>query len=366
MPILYRYFLKEYIQTTGLFLGVFLFLFTLIMGTLNLKEIIDLNPSILHILKVYVYTPLQIFAFLLPLSGFLALLFSFQRMKEEGEILALFSLGFTLKDFFKPFLIFSLILFIFTTFGQSYLVPKVKRLQKIDQMNLIKNLSEKEIPSKSPIPLTEGLYLYVASAEKEGNLNHLKRVVLLEKKGDSRRGLYLAKTAILDLKAGNFALEKGYVFYLENLKNTEILLFNKYFFSIPPSTLKKEDLYIKRGEMSLSELKAEMSKMKPSEGRYFRYLSEYYQRFFYGFSIFSLFLQGFLLGIFLKTQGRLLLFLMGLTFYLFYYFLYNFFISLGESGKLLPLYSHLIFNLSFYILLLVEYVVFKRKGGYLL
>lgn len=366
MPILYRYFLKEFVQTTGLFLGVFLFLFTLIMGTLNLKEIIDLNPSILHILKAYLYTSLQLFSFLLPLSGFLALLFSLQRMKEEGEVLALFSLGFTLRDFFKPFLIFSLILFIFTTFAQSYLVPKAKRLQKVEQMNLIKNLPEKEIPTKSPLPLTEGLYLYVASAERQGSLNRLEGVILLEKKGDSRRGLYLAKRAFLDFKAGEFTLEKGYVFYLEDSKNTEILQFERYFFKIPPSTFKKEDLYIKRGEMSLSELKAEIVKMTPSEGRYFRYLSEYYQRLFYGFSIFPLLLQGFFLGIFLKTQGRLLLFLTGLIFYLFYYFLYNFFISLGESGRLLPLYAHLIFNLSFYTLLMAEYKVLKKKGGFFL
>lgn len=364
MSIFYRYFLREFIFTTALFFGVLLFLFTLILGTLSLKEILDLGPSILQVLKTYLFTALQLFSFLLPLSSFLSLLFSFQRMKEEGELLAFFSLGFTLRDLFKPFLVFAFFILALTFLSQAYLFSKAKRLQKLEQINLFKNLAQKEISPRIPISITEGLYLYVAEAEKRDSQNHLRGVILFEKKGTQRKGLYLAKSALLDLRDGSFSLEKGYVFYLENLRNSEILQFEKYLFKISSTTLKRENLYIKRGEMTLSELRAEISKMRPSQIRYFRYVSEYYQRLLYGFSVLPLLLQGFLLGTFLKTKSRLSLFFTGLIFYLFFYFLYNFFISLGESGRLFPLYAHLIFNFLFYGLLILEYRVFKNRRGF--
>lgn len=363
MQTLYLYFLKELFLNTLSFFISFSLLLTLLMGTFNLRELFELNPSLLTIFKVYLFTFGQIIPFVLPLSSFMAELFTLQRQKEEKELLALFSLGYTLKDLFKPLLFYIFIIFFLTFLSQFYFSPLSKRALKEEQMALAQRSLSLEIQPKRPYPLGKTLYLYVGESEKKDSQTFLKRVILLEKSEQGeKRGLYLAKEGTFDLKNGTFHLTEGYLFLQEGLKNFEILNFKEYFFQLHPEALKKEDLYFKRGELTFKELKKALKELKPGTEKYFRYLSEYYQRLFYGLSVISFLLQGLFLSLFLKPYSRFLLFLSGLLFYLLFYALYSFFISLGESGKLNPLLSHLLFNALFGGLILLQAYSLKKRG----
>ena len=362
MKTFLTFILKELYFYTFLFFSVFLVLFTLILGTISLRDILEYNPGFFVILKFYILTSFQLFSFLLPLSSFQAMLFTLQRLKEEKELLALFSLGYTLRDLFKPLFVFIFLCFLATFFSHLYLTPYAKRHGKEIQINLAQAFFEKPIPSKTPVQLTNTFYLYVSQSEKINFDNKMKGVIVLEKKSPNERGIYLAKVATLDLKKGLFHLQNGFVFIQSNYKEIDIIKFKEYILKISREYIKKPDVYIKRGEMSLSELKENLKALKPGSEKYYRYLSEYYQRIFYGFSIFPLLFQGFIFGLFIKPQSRYLLFLAGLTFYLLFYFLYNFFISLGESGKIYPLYSHIYFNSLLVFLIVPEYILIKKKG----
>jgi lipopolysaccharide export system permease protein len=362
MKIFFLYILRELFLHTALFFTFFLVLLTLIMGTLNLKSILDLNPDFIFIVQFYFFTSFQLFSFLFPLSSFLSILFTFQRLKEERELLALFSLGYTLQDFFKPFFIYTIVLFLAVFFSQIYLTPKAKRIIKEAQIELARNLLESSIRPKTPISLTQNLYLYVSEAEEKNSTYYLRRVILLERRDLTHQGTYLAKEALLDLKNGFFLLKDGFCFIHSKYRDTEILKFKEYSFNISRESFKKPDLYIKRGEMSLSELKEEIKKAKPQSERYYRYLSEYYHRIVYAFSVFPLLFQALMLSFIFKPQSRFLLFLIGLSFYLLFYFLYNFFVSLGENGKLFPLYSHLFFNGLLLLLLFFEVALLRKRG----
>ncbi|MEZ0343739.1 MAG: LptF/LptG family permease [Caldimicrobium sp.] len=362
MKTFFIFLLKELFFHTFLFLLFFLVLLTLIMGTLNLRDVLEFNPSLLMILGFYILTSLQLLSFLLSLSSFNSVLFTLQRLKEERELLALFSLGYTIKDLIKPFLLFMIFIFLATLLSHVYLNPYAKRMMKEAQIKLAKAFFEKPIPSKTPVPLTNTFYLYVAESEKTDSSNIMKRVILLERKSSKERGIYLAKAATLDLEKGIFYLSDGIVFTHSNYKEINILKFKEYLFKISKEYLKKPDLYVKRGEMSFFELKKTIKALIPGSEKYYRYLSEYYQRIFYGFSIFPLLLQAFILGLVIKPQSRYLLLLMGLTFYLFFYFVYNFFVSLGESGKIYPLFSHIYFNGLLIFLLAVEFAFIRKRG----
>ncbi len=364
MQIFLKYLLKSLFFSSLLFSLFFIFLFALIYGTINLKDFLNFKPSLTSIGKYYCLVSLQLLSFVLPLSAFLSTLFVLQKKKEEGEFLAFFSLGFTLRDFFKVYLIFLFFIFILIFFSHLYLTPKGKRLQKLEEIKIFSQLSEREILPKTPYLLTDTLSLYVNSAKKENSTYFLQGVTLLEKKSNLKRGIYLAKEGLLDFKEGRFVLERGVIFILaqEKEKKIEIIRFEKYDFQIPLANLKKEDLYIKRGEMSLLELKREIAKIQPSTLKYHRYITEYYNRFLYGFSVIPLLIQGFLLGIFLKSMKKITITFVALIFYIFYYFFYNFFVSLSENGKLNILYGQIIFNFIFYLFLYIQYKYLKTKG----
>lgn len=362
MKTLLIFLLQELFFYTFIFLIFFLVLLSLIIGTLNLKDILEFNPSPFTILNFYFLTSLQLLSFLLPLSSFHSVLFTLQRLREERELLALFSLGYTIKDLIKPLLLFMVLIFLATFITHFYLNPYAKRVMKEAQIRLAEAFFEKPIPPKTPVPLTNTLYLYVSESERQDSNNFMKKIILLEKKSQKEKGIYLAKVATLDLEKGMFYLRDGFIFVHTDYKEIDILKFKEYFFKISKEYLKRPDFYIKRGEMSFTELKENIKTLKPRSEKYYRYLSEYYQRIFYSFSIFSLLLQAFFLSLIIKPQSRYLLLLIGLTFYLFFYFVYNFFVSFGENGKIYPLYSHIYFNSLLIFFLALVYVFIRRKG----
>ncbi|MCS7198928.1 MAG: LptF/LptG family permease [Caldimicrobium sp.] len=362
MKILTRYLWREFIHFGSIFFFVFSFLLTFIMGTLNLREFVVFAPSIIHIVKIYLLTFFQLFSYLLPQSSFFSLLFTFQKLKEDREILALFSLGFTIKDLLKPLFLFIGIIFILTFLSHFFILPYAKRLQKEIQINIVKGLSEYNIPIKKPLLIAEGFYLYVKDSKIVENKHFLQDLLILEKRGERGRGIYLAKEALLEPKTNSISLKEGWAFFQDRLQEFEIYNFKEYFIALTSKSLEREELYFKRGELTFEELREKLRETAKEKKRYYRYLSEYYQRIFYSFSLIPLLLQAFLLGLYLKPHNRFILFLGGISFYLIYYWSYTFLISLGERGSLFPLTSHLLFNGIFYLILLIEWQTLKRRG----
>jgi len=362
MRLFHKYLLKEFFFSLGLFFTVFSLLFTLILGTLNLREFLYLSPSPSVILKVYIFTFIQLLSFLLPLSAYFGLLFSFYKFKEESEFLAFFSLGYTLRDFIPVIIFFLSITFLLTFISHFYLLPKAKRAQKLSQMALLENLATKGLSAKKPTPVAENFYIYAEEVITEDSYQHLKGVFLLEKRGEKGRGIYFAEEALLDPQKGFLTLKRGSAFFQEQFKNNEIFFFQDYSLFFTPEFLKKEDYYIKRGEMTFTELKEALKASLSNKARYYRYLSEYYQRLFYSISLFPLLIQALCIGIFFKSHNRFVFFSLGVAFYLLYYFSFNFFLSLGERGKIGPLQAHLIFYTLFSLILSFEFKFFKKRG----
>lgn len=362
MKLFTIYLWREFSFFGGFFFLILTFLFTIIVGTLNLREFLSLTPSLFTIFKVYLLTLVQLFSFVLSMSSFLGLLFAFQKLKEEREFLALLSLGYTVRDFIKPLFVFILVIVLLTFLSHFFLLPYSKRILKETQIDLLKGIAESELPVKKPVILSGDFYLYVKASQRGDNKHHLHGVLLLEKKGEKERGIYLAREALWDTERANILLKGGSAFYQKNYQEFEILSFKEYSLQLSQEALKREDLYIKRGEMTYSELRSKIKELSKDSARYHRYLSEYYQRLLYSFSIIPLLIQAFFLGLYLKSHNRFILFITGALVYTSYYLGYTFLISLGEKGSIYPLYSHLIFNGLFYILLLLQWQFLKKRG----
>ena len=187
----------------------------------------------------------------------------------------------------------------------------------------------------------------------------------MEKRQKGKKGFFISQTGSYIPKENLFTLLKGWGFFVDPQLNIEVLKFGDYKFRLDMKSLEKE-LYFKRGEKSFSELKEEIKKLKPGTSRYFKYFKEYYQRFFFSFSVLFLIFQAFFIGIYVKTSHKFLLFFIGIAVFLIFYILYNFFASLGENGKIFPLWSFIIFYLLISFLLVFQYFVFKKKKEFYL
>ena len=365
MKTFWKYHLKEYFFYTLTFFTVFGVIITLVQGIIKLQEFLELTSSFKLIFQFFLLIFFQLLSFIYTLSAFMGVLFAIHRFKYEREVFAFYSLGFSLKDLFKPLLLFALISLVITFLMHFFLLPWAKKKAKLIQINLLKVQLEKSFPEKRPVSLGKNYYLYVMKSKKVDNTYHFKSIFLMEKRQEGKKGFFISQNGSYFPKENLFTLIKGWGFFVDPQRNIEVLKFVDYKFKLDVKNLGKE-LYFKRGEKSFSELKEEIKKLKPGTSRYFKYFKEYYQRFFFPLSVLFLIFQAFFLGIYVKTSHKFLLFFIGITVFLIFYILYNFFSSLGENGKIFPLWSFIIFYLLISFLLVFQYFGFKKKKEFYL
>ncbi len=361
MKIFLKYQLKEYFFYTFSFFFGFSVIITLIKGIFTLQKFIELNPSLFHIFIIFILIFLQFISFIYPLSAFMGVIFAIYRLKDEKELLAFYSLGFSLKDFLKPLSIFMVISFIITFVANFWVLPWAKRTQKIIKIDLIKKQFKHPFPVKKPISLGNNYVLYVKKSQKKGDIHKFKKVFLFKKTGDKKM-LFLTKEGYLSVKDNIFELDQGWAFSLDKEENIEVLKFKNYKFLIPLKKLTSIPSF-SRGERPFLELKKELEKIPSKTSRYYRYLTEYYSRILYPLSIIFLILQGFLLGLYLKSTHKFLIFFISMGVYIIFYLAYKFLVSLGENGKLYPLLSFLGFYILVSFLLFIEIAILKKKRG---
>ncbi len=359
MQTFLKYHIKEYLNYTLLFFIVFILIISLIKWVLVVEKLIEFNPSFFNLVVIFLLILIQFISFTLPLSAFMGVLFSLHRMGVENEILGFYTLGLSIKDFLKPLLLFAFIVFVLTFINRCYILPRVKRTQKLIKIELIKKQMSQPIPSKKPYPLGKNGFIYVVNSKKEGNENKLEGIFFLTRREPQKTGIFIAKDGAIIYKKNLFILNNGWGFFRDVKKNIEILKFEKYILKISFSNSVKS-LYFKRGEKTLKELKNDIKKITSKERRY-RYLTEYYHRFLYAFSVILLTISAFILSFYMKVSHKFLIFFLGMGFYLIFYTIYDFLISLAESGKIHPLMAYLIFYGLFIILLSFMYLRVKKK-----
>ncbi len=332
--MLTRYLLREILSN---FLAVVLV--TLIL--LFLTRMADFGPEIfarggrLSDLALFsVNLGIFLLPFALPLAALVGVLLGFMRLAHDQELLALSALGFSPGRLYRPVLYFALVVFVITLILNLVLLPRAKRGMRDLLYALATRRLERGLPEKTPVDWFPGLIFY-AEKVKEGF--HFKHLYLFDETHAGKRGLIYARKGRLLLREGEVELVlqegEGHLFS-RDLREVENFYFGEYRYRVPLNLPEEREL--KRGEMGLAELwaRGHRSDLPPRKRR--KYLTEFYQRFFYPLAALVLPFLGLPLGARLKASGRGLALAAGLLLYLFYYLCFSLATTLAENGYLPP------------------------------
>ncbi len=271
--------------------------------------------------------------FIFPLSGFLAVFFVFNRLYQEKELLAFFSLGFKYEDFWRVIFCFSLFSLCLQGFSLLVLKPWAHRKYKDMKVDLI-NQGIKEVLLKKKKGVFENFYFY--KSEKGG--------IFLFKKGKRKFFLLFAEKTDFSKFPERLFLFNGSQFRgsvnFNNKKEQqgkyESMIFQKYELNFSPFLNFEKKNYSFQA-MSLRELLKMLKDRKESV------LSEIFFRFF---GIFLSFFSVIFAFLFLWKRihlSKLRKFLEGILFFLCYFFIYNFGISVTKGKSFWAFLFYLIF-----------------------
>jgi len=332
--VLTRYLLREILSN---FLTVLLVALLLLM----LTRMADFGPEITargggpgDLLLFSVNLAVFLVPFALPLAALAGVLLSFMRLSHDQELLALSALGVSPGRLYRPVLFFALAVFLITLGLNLFLLPRAKRAMRDLLYSLATRRLERGLPEKTPVDWFPGLLLY---AEKVKNGFHFRRFYLFEETRSGKKGVLYAEKGRLLVKGheAELILERGEGhFFSPDLREVENFYFGEYRYRLPLRLSVEREL--KRGEMGLSELwtRGHRRVLPPRKRR--KYLTEFYQRFFYPLAALVLPLLAPPLGTRLRTSGRGLALGAALFLYLAYYLLFSLATTLAESGYLPP------------------------------
>ncbi len=195
----------------------------------------------------------KILALLLPLISFVAVIYTYQKLKGESELLVIETFGLSKLFLMVPAIIFGGIVALFLLLIELYLSPNNYKIFKSFQSDLRNNFVMSTLEAGSFHNPIMGLTVYIDKTEKTGIV---KNILIHDTRNKEIESTILAKHGILS----NFENKtKVIVFdgtrYVYNYKNkkTSILNFSKYEFQI--ITEKKETIRFKQvEERSIKEL----------------------------------------------------------------------------------------------------------------
>ncbi len=272
--------------------------------------------------------------FALPLAALVGVLLAFMRLAHDQELLALSALGFSPARLYRPVFYFALGIFALTLALNLGLLPRAKKGMRDLLYTLATRRLERGFPEKTPVDWFPGLIFYTEKVKRGFYFKHL---YLFDETHTGKKGLIYARKGRLLLREGEveLVLQEGEGHFLSrDLREVENFYFGEYRYRVPLNL--PEERSLKRGEMGLSELwaRAHRTDLPPRKRR--KYLTEFYQRFFYPLAALVLPFLGLPLGARLKASGRGLALTAGLILYLLYYLCFSLATTLAENGYLPP------------------------------
>ena len=195
----------------------------------------------------------KILALLLPLISFVAVIYTYQKLKGESELLIIETFGLSKLFLMVPAIIFGGIVALFLLLIEVYLSPNNYKTFKSFQSDLRNNFVMSTLEAGSFHNPIKGLTVYIDKASKNGVVEN---ILIHDTRNREIESTILAKQGILsnfDNKTKVIVFDgTRYVFNYKN-KKTSILNFSKYEFQIV--TEKKETVRFKQvEERSIKEL----------------------------------------------------------------------------------------------------------------
>jgi len=339
--IIYRYVFKEMMPPFVINLIFFTFVFLMVEMLKVTNMVVNYRVGVLTVLIMLAYSTPYFLTYVIPMSVMIAVLLAFLRLSGDNEIVALKTSGMSIYGLLPPAMLFCLIGCLLTFFMTAYGMPwgrlSVKELTyKVLSSNLEIGLKDRTFNDSF-----EDVVLYVHKIDSKSK--ELQDIFIEDKRTQNIVSTVVATRGKLfsesDEHIYHLLLYNG-VIYQVDLKNrsTNYIDFENYEvrLDIREAASRLEQGTKHRKEMNLAELRNYLNNSARRNSKYYKALMELHKKFSIPIACFALGLLAVPLGIQSGPAKKSFGLVLGMLFFLIYYFLLTAGLVLGETGTCPP------------------------------
>lgn len=343
-----RYLLSRFLRIFFFSIIAFNIIYVTIDTFEEIDNFIDHQASIKNIGLYYLFTTPFALTYIIPVALLLATIFSMGILARRNELTAFIASGISLVRISAPILTLAVLLSIFATYFNDFIVPKANRIAQDIKNHDIEGRPESNPFNKENLHyLGENGYVYLARRYTHSSKTLFQVVVqrfnesTLERRIDARRATW---------ENGKWVFKDGFDRSFVNGEErvaafTELTVDG---LTETPEDFAKEE--IDRDNMNSRQLRAYIKKVRRSGGKIERYQTDLYSKFNYA-AVGSIFV---LIGIAFSSGKRKQSIATGFGITLLVSFLYYVVLKLGQTlgynGVVPPFLAAAIGNIAFLIL----------------
>jgi len=319
----------------------FTFVFLMVEMLKVTNMVVNYNVGVFTVLIMLAYSTPYFLTYIIPMSIMIAVLLAFLRLSGDNEIVALKTSGMSIYGLLPPAMLFCLIGCLLTFFMTAYGMPwgrlSVKELTyKVLSSNLEIGLKDRTFNDSF-----EDVVLYVHKIDSKSK--ELQDIFIEDKRTQNIVSTVVAPRGKLFSKSDehiyHLLLYNG-VIYQVDLKNrsTNYIDFENYEvrLDIQEAASRLEQGTKHRKEMNLVELRNYLDNSTRRNSKYYKALMELHKKFSIPIACFALGLLAVPLGIQSGPAKKSFGLVLGMLFFLIYYFLLTAGLVLGETGTCPP------------------------------
>lgn len=196
----------------------------------------------------------KILALLLPLISFATIVYTYQKLKADSELIVMESCGISKFTLMIPALIFGVIASVILLFIEAYISPNNYKTFKAFQSDLRNNFVISSLQEGSFHNPISGLTVFIDKIAKDGTVNN---ILIHDTRSKKIESTILAKKGIfsnIDNKPNIIVFNGSRYVYNKLEKKTSILNFAKYEFQIDIAEKKNRIRFKQVEERTLAEL----------------------------------------------------------------------------------------------------------------
>ncbi|TDT69207.1 lipopolysaccharide export system permease protein [Hypnocyclicus thermotrophus] len=359
MKLINKYIYKE--LTLPIIFGISLFTFIFLIDILvsMMENILVKSVPVLDVLELLSYTLPPIFAETIPMGVFLGIMITFSSLSTTSEIIAMESIGISLKKIIRPTFTLSFIIMCFVYFLYQSVIPRSGE-------KLIK-ISRKIAYTKPSVQLEEKIFVtgindynvYINHLEPEGTVADslvifkkeidtiYPQVILAKKAKWENSKMYLKNATFYKVSSDGKISLKGKFEKQEVPINT--------FFGDFNTTIEKPE------NMSISDLLKKINNLKKQNKKTIKYELEMYKKLYTPSSILILSVLGVILSVNNNRTGKGASFGISILIIFIYITLINIFYMISQKGNIAPSIAMIIPNILLLLLTMFLYVKKARS-----
>ncbi|MDR1577622.1 MAG: LPS export ABC transporter permease LptF [Deltaproteobacteria bacterium] len=339
--------LKETIPSFWVNLLVFTFILLMARFMSLTDLVIGKGVELKAIARVFVLILPKMLSMSIPMAALLATITTFLRLSADSELTVLKASGVSLSQLLPPVLIFGVTAALITGVFNVWLTPLANIQFRTETMALAKARADLAIKEQVFVREFPGLTIYVGHLPLRSE--SMANIVINDRRSPGENTLVVAQTGLLDIDMARqtllLRLRNGVIDRMfDNRQSVDSIFFDTYELKISPGPEFDDSegiLSLSRSERPTGELRPLAAKFL-KEGRetaYRIYLLEWHRRWSFPVVALLMALIGMPLGASFRAKGRNFGLMIGLIVFVLYYAFFSLGWTVGESGRVPPLFA---------------------------